>query len=116
VESAESTAVAAAIAAGRIEPMTIGDTIADGLAGNLEPGSITPEILASVPLVTVDDDEIRDAMRWLFARHGLVAEGAGAAGLAAVLAGKVESTGQLVVIVSGRNIAADKYAAVLEKR
>jgi threonine dehydratase len=114
VESSESLAVSAAVTSGRIEREPVGVTIADGLAGNLEPGSVTPQMLASVPLVSVDDHEIRDAIRWLFTRHGLVAEGAGAAGLAAVLTGKVEVIGQLVVIVSGRNIDAARYAEILE--
>jgi threonine dehydratase len=113
VESSESRAVSAAIAAGRIEPMPVGPTIADGLAGNLEPGSVTPAMLAHVPLLSVDDAEIRVAIRWLFAQHGLVAEGAGAAAVAAVLAGKLQPTGPLVVVISGRNIAAARYAEVL---
>ena len=115
VESSESPAVSAAIAAGRIEPMRVGPTIADGLAGNLEPGSVTPAMLATVPLVSVDDAEIRVAMRWLFAQHGLVAEGAGAAAVAALLAGKVQAAGQLVVVISGRNIAAARYAEILQE-
>ena len=55
-------------------------------------------------------------MRWLFVRHGLVAEGSGAAGITAVLGGKVEISGQLVVVVTGRNIAADRYAEILQGR
>ncbi len=113
VESGESGAVSAAIAAGRVEPVPVGNTIADGLAGNLEPGSVTPGMLAAVPLVAIDDDEIRAAIRWLFVGHGLVAEGAGAAGVAAVLTGKLDTTGQLVVVISGRNIAATRFAEVL---
>ncbi len=115
VESSVTGTVSAAIAAGRIEHVPIGPTIADGLSGNLEPGSVTPAMLADVPLVSVDDSEIRMAMRWLFANHGLVAEGAGAAAVAAVLAGKIEPAGQLVVVISGRNIAADRYADVLRE-
>jgi threonine dehydratase len=114
VESTESRAVSAAVAAGRVEPMPVGDTIADGLAGNLEPGSVTPGILKNVPLVAVDDEQLRGAMRWLFTNHGIVAEASGAAGVAAVLASKIEITGQLVVVVSGRNIAATQYAEVLQ--
>ena len=114
VESTESRAVSAAIAAGRIEPTPVGETMADGLAGNLEPGSVTPGILKNIPLVAVDDAELRDAMRWLFANHGIVAEASGAAGAAAVLAGSIEITGQLVVVISGRNIAATRYAEVLQ--
>ena len=66
----------------------------------------------SCPLTTRRFDT---PLRWLFANHGLVAEGAGAAAVAAVLAGKVEPAGQLVVVISGRNIAADRYADVLRE-
>jgi len=52
-------------------------------------------------LSPVDDDELRAAMRWLFARHGLVAEGSGAAAVAALLSHKVEIPGRLVVVVTG---------------
>ena len=113
VESTNSRGLSAAVAAGRIVAVPVGDTIADGLAGNLEPGSITPGLVAGAQLVAVDDDEIGEAMRWLFIRHGVVAEGSGAAGVAAVLGGKVEISGQLVVIVTGRNITAERYAKVL---
>ena len=46
--------------------------------------------------------------------HGLVAEGSGAAGVAAVLGRKVEISGELVVVVTGRNIAPDRYAAIFQ--
>ena len=113
VESSESRCVSAAITAGHVVHIQVGDTIADGLAGNLEPGSVTPDLVAGTQLVAVDDDQLRAAMRWLFANHGLVTEPAGAAGIAAVLSGKIDFAGRLVVVVTGRNIAADRYARVL---
>ena len=114
VESSQSRGVSAAVAAGHIVRVPVGDTIADGLAANLERGSVTPGLVASVPLVAVDDDELRFAMSWLFSNHGLVAEGSAAAGIAAVLGGKVEVIGQLVIVVTGRNIAADRYARLIQ--
>jgi threonine dehydratase len=114
VESSASRAVSAAVAAGRIEEVEIGSTIADGVSGNLEPGSVTPEILSGhAELTAVTDAEIHAAMRWLFTEHGLVVEGAGACGVAAVLAGKVEVTGRLVVVLSGRNITVESYTEAL---
>ncbi|MFC4909795.1 threonine ammonia-lyase [Actinomadura gamaensis] len=111
VESSVSRAVSAAVSAGRIVPVEVGDSIADGLVGNLEPGSVTPAVITGAkPVLThASDAELRAAMRWLFGEHGLVAEGAGAAGVAAVLAGKVEVTGRLVVVLSGRNVTVDTY-------
>ena len=113
VESSESPGISVAVAAGHIVHVPVGDTIADGLAGNLEPGSVTVGLVAGAQLVAVDDDELRAAMRWLFANHGLVTEGSGAAGIAAVLGGKVDIAGELVVVVTGRNIAADRFAKIL---
>jgi len=113
VESSESRGVSAAVAAGRIVRVPVGETIADGLAANLEPGSVTPGLVAEAQLVAVDDEELRAAMRWLFACHGLVAEGSGAAVVAAVLGRKVDVSGVLVVVVTGRNVAAERYAKIL---
>ncbi len=114
VESSESRGISAAVAAGHIVRVPVGDTIADGLAGNLEPGSVTVGLVAGAQLVAVDDDELGAAMCWLFATHGLVSEGSGAAGIAAVLGGRIDIVGRLVVVVTGRNIAADRFARILQ--
>lgn len=115
VESELSTPVSTAIRAGRWAEVEIGPTIADGLSGNVERGSVTLELIGrhADQLLTVSEAEIRDAMRWLASRHGLVAEGAGVTALAAVLAGKVDTEGRVVALVSGRNIALPLYAAQL---
>jgi threo-3-hydroxy-L-aspartate ammonia-lyase len=55
--------------------------------------------------VTVSEDEIRDAMRFLWERMKLVVEPSGAVGLAGVLSKKVPASGKRVgVIVSGGNV------------
>ncbi|XRQ13679.1 threonine ammonia-lyase [Actinomadura welshii] len=114
VESAVSRGVSASVAAGRVVGVDVGETFADGLPGNLEPGSVTPGVIGrGAELTAVTDDEIRAAMRWLFREHGLVAEGAGAAGVAAVLAGRAELTGRPVVVVSGRNITVPAFIAAI---
>jgi threonine dehydratase len=115
VEAAASTALSASIKAGGFASVTIGDTIADGMAGNVERGSVTVGLVAQhvSQLVTVTEAEIRAAIRYLAGTHGLVAEGAGAAAVAALLAGKVEVQGHPVAVVTGRNIALPTLAAVL---
>ncbi len=118
VESAASLAISAAVAAGRTVEIEVGETIADGLSGNLEPGSVTVDIIArcAPTLVAVTDDEIRAAIRCLASTAGVVAEGAGAAATAAILAGKVPllAGDELVALVSGRNIALPRLAAIVE--
>jgi len=115
VESAASTALSASVQAGRQISMTIGPTLADGLAGNIEPGSVTIDLVGRYvhDLVTVSEDEISSAIRYLALERGVVAEGAGAVSVAAILAGRVRDTAQTVAVVSGRNISPAKLGGIL---
>jgi threonine dehydratase len=61
----------------------------------------------------VTENEIRDAIRYLARERGIVAEGSGAAAVAAVLAGRVPEAANTVAVVSGRNIALRDLAAIL---
>ena len=84
-----------------------GSTIADGIAVK-KPGELTRAILADKidGWVSVEDDEIAQAMVLLLERVKLVVEGAGAASVAALLAGKVEGDGPACALLSGGNIDA----------
>lgn len=115
VESAASTALSTAVQAGEQISMSIGSTLADGLAGNIESGSVTIDLVSRYvhQLVTVSEDEISRAIRYLALERGVVAEGAGAVGVAAVLAGRVSDTGKTVAVVSGRNISPVILADIL---
>jgi len=115
VEAAASRAVSAAIDAGSTVAVPIGPTLADALAGNVEPGSVTPGILAAhgVPVLAVSEVDIRRALRYLVRAHGLAVEGAGAVAVAAVLAGKVDADGPVVAVVTGRNVALPTLAGIL---
>ncbi len=116
VESAASLAVSHAVRTGTIANVEIGDTLADGVAGNIEAGCITPDLLRGhAELTSATDAELRAALRWLYAERGLVAEGAGALGLAAVLAGKVDVTGRLVIVLTGRNVTVRTYAEAIAR-
>ena len=81
-------------------------TVADGLKP-VRPGDLTFAHTRDLVnrVVTVDDDAIRDAVRWLFGLR-LVVEPSGAATVAALLAGAVTPAerGETVAILSGGNI------------
>jgi threonine dehydratase len=116
VEAERSRAMSTALAAGEITPVEVGDTLADGLAGNLEPGSATFPLVRDhvAAVVQASEPEIEEGIRFLARAHGVVAEGAGATAIAAVLAGRVElGPERVVVAVTGRNIALPRLAAVL---
>jgi threonine dehydratase len=82
-----------------------GYTIADGIAVK-EPGEWTSRILddALDDIVSVTDEEISEAIVLLLERSKLVVEGAGAVGVAALLAGRIGGSGQAVAVLSGGNI------------
>ncbi|MER3420308.1 MAG: threonine ammonia-lyase [Chloroflexota bacterium] len=91
-------------------------TIADGIAVS-RPGDVTlPLLLRYVDdMVTVDDESIAGAMVALLERSKLVAEGAGAVGAAALLAGAVNARGcTTVLVVSGGNIDMNLLGRVVE--
>jgi threonine dehydratase len=60
----------------------------------------------------VSDAEAADAMRFAWDKHGLVVEPGGAAGLAALLAGKIPSVENTVVVLSGGNVDPELHARI----
>lgn len=80
-------------------------TMADGIAVRA-PSALTLALVAAHvdAVVTVDEDEIAEAVLLLVERTKQVVEPSGAAALAAVLAGRVEGTGPVVVVLSGGNV------------
>jgi threonine dehydratase len=82
-----------------------GYTIAEGIAVK-HPGALTSALVADLldDVVTVTDEQISEAIVLLLERVKLVVEGAGAAAVAALLAGQVGGTGPAVAILSGGNI------------
>ena len=115
VEPEGSTAMHSALAAGeRVEVTPI--SIADGLnaphAGR-NALTIAQEHVEKVVLVT--EEEIATGFRFLYERAKLACEPAGAAAVAAVLAGKIDG-GHVVCIVSGGNVAAQTAAGILASR
>jgi threonine dehydratase len=106
----------ASLAAGRITKVTVLPTLADGLAGNMEPDSRTFELVRTLAnrVALVDEASLKRAMRELIRRERLIVEGAGAAGVAALLAGGLELSGRRVgVVLTGRNVDPDVIARVL---
>jgi threonine dehydratase len=116
VEAEASHPFAASLAAGRIVEVDVGPTIADGLAGNMDPDNLAfPVVRALVRRMSmVGERDLLASIRGLVRHEHLVAEGAGIAGVAAVAAGLIGSRSlTTAVIVSGANIDLDLLAQVL---
>ncbi len=94
------------------------ETLADCLSGGIGPDNrhtldLCQRLLDAVHLVR--EEEIAEAMRFLFREERLVAEGGAAVGVAALLSGKASpaATDRTVVVVSGRNIDPDRLLSVV---
>jgi threonine dehydratase len=84
-------------------------SLADGLSGNIEDGSITFDLLKEHvrQVVLVTESDIVDAMRWLLEHEHVLVEGSAAVGVAALLRGLLPTEGPLVLVLTGRNVAAE---------
>jgi threonine dehydratase len=116
VQSEASPSMVAALAAGRLVTVACEASLADGLAGNIAPGSITFPLVREHldEVVTVPEPAIAAAMRTFLDRQHLIVEGSGAVGLAALQTGRVRGLPEpVVLIVSGSNVASAVVAGLL---
>ncbi len=115
VVSENAAAYALSFAKGAPVSTNSADTIADGMACRVPDESALAIIFAHAErVITVSEDEIMAAMRHYFTDTHNVAEGTGAAPLAALLKERDKMAGKRVALVlSGGNIDREKYGAVL---
>lgn len=115
VVSANAQTAKLSAEAGRLIETNSANTIADGMAVRV-PVQEALDIYGpgTSHIVAVSDDEIADAMRLYFSATHNVAEGAGAAPLAAAMQEKERLKGKKVgLILSGGNVDTDQFAAIL---
>lgn len=119
VQAAACAAYPASLRAHQPVAVSHEPTIADGIAIK-RPGELTLGLIERYldDLVTVEDDDIAEAMVLLLERGKLLAEGAGAASTAALLTGGVTPSprGVTVAIVSGGNLDANLLARLITRR
>lgn len=114
VEPQAGNDVQQSLARGEIVHIDVPRTIADGLQTQA-PGDITFAAMREngVRVVTVSDDDLCDAMRFAFERLKLTVEPSGAAGIAALLSGAVNLSGRTGVVISGGNVDASRFTALI---
>jgi threonine dehydratase len=117
VEPESSAALHEALEAGA--PVTITpESIADGLNAPFAGTTALAICQGRVESALVTETEIEAGFRFLYSRAKLACEPAAAAGVGALLAGKVplDGTKAVAVVVSGGNVAAETAAAILARR
>ena len=110
VEPAGAARMTASRAAGHPVRLEKTASIADGLL-TLQPGTLTfAHIQAFVDeIVTVEEEEIAGAVRWLFKDAQIVAEPSGAASVAAVLKAGTSIAAGTVAVISGGNVSPEDH-------
>ncbi|MGA2361873.1 MAG: pyridoxal-phosphate dependent enzyme [Candidatus Aminicenantales bacterium] len=115
VEPETSAFMAASVEAGRLVEIEEEETIADAVAGGIEPGAVTFPLYRDLVdrTLVVPEALIASSMALLFERHHKMIEGAGALPVAGLLARPGDFRGRSVlVVVSGRNVAPEKFRAI----
>jgi threonine dehydratase len=113
-QSERTSAMARALASGRPADDDHRPTLCDGLAGLVDEEMLAQGRAALDKIVVVPESAVADSIAYLWIEEGRKVEGAGAAGVAALLTGRAEPYEfPVVVIVSGGNIDDSVHKAVL---
>lgn len=117
VASAAADSYARSLAAGRCISTDSADTLADGVAVRVPNADALACMLGNVArIVTVSDEEVLDAMSFIFSDTHNIAEGAGAAPLAAALQEREHNVGgRIGLILTGGNVDRQLYRQVLQR-
>jgi threonine dehydratase len=90
-------------------------TLADGLSGPMQIGSITLPMIKNFvnDIITVTEDEIAQAIAYAWHKYQEIVEGSAATALAAVLTGKIKPPA--IIVISGGNIQPEVHAQICRK-
>lgn len=117
VQPSASPPMYAYLESGSTKPMPIAPTLADGVAGNIERGSITWKLCRQLvdEVVLVDEEEIAAAMRWALDEPRLLLEGSAVLGIAALRGRRIAAVegSRVAVVVTGRNVETDTIRRLL---
>jgi threonine dehydratase len=117
VQSARLPSMKAALDAGQLVTLPVASTLADGIAVR-RAGELTFPLVRKYvdEVVTVEEEEIASAILLLLEREKTVAEGAGAASVAALVHNKIQYKGKRVVaVISGGNIDVGILSRIIER-
>ena len=116
VETEASCPFTKSLAAGHIVAIDVKPSVADGLVGNLDPETITFDLVRQhvAGIATVTEEQAVRTIGQLVAEARLIAEGAAAVGVAGVVAGRVPIAGRpTAVVLTGANIDRDKLRQLI---
>ncbi|HEU0016528.1 MAG TPA: pyridoxal-phosphate dependent enzyme [Longimicrobium sp.] len=114
VQTPQTAAMHASLAAGRLVSPPYGETLCEGLSGDVDERSLSLARAVVDEVVLVDEDAVRAAVRRLYEEEGVVAEGSAAVAVAALLEGVMgDVEGPVAAVLTGGNVDARRLAAIL---
>lgn len=114
VQTEETSAMHASLAAGRPTSPAMGETLCEGLSGDVDERSLGLARQVVDEIVLVSEAAVRRAIRRLYVEEGILAEGSGVVAAAALHEGLVRAEGGAVLaVITGGNIDADRAASIL---
>jgi threonine dehydratase len=114
VQTEATRAMHDSLAAGVLRSPPIGETICEGLEGDVDARSLALARRVVDEMVLVPEAAVRHAVRWLYDEEGIVVEGSAAVAAAALLEGHLSGTaGPIAAVLSGRNVDGRRLAALL---
>jgi threonine dehydratase len=112
-QSENTAAMFKSLKAGHLVEIDNLPTLADGLAGQIDAEAYDIGEHGLDDIVTVTEQEIADAIAWLWREHQQRVEGAGACGVAAVRTKKLQDIATpAAIVISGGNIDAAKHSKI----
>jgi threonine dehydratase len=114
VQTEASAAIYHSLKAGHMLRVPDMPSIADGIAGNVDVNTMTFGLIQKYldDVVLVSEQEIKTALGRLLYEEKILSEGAGAAGFAAVMSGKIKASGPTVVVMTGGNVDDELVARI----
>ena len=116
VQSVASNPWVVSWADGIVREVTYLETLADGLAGYIPQSLLSLAKKRVTGILEITEEDIAKAIAFLHREHHQIVEGAGAVGVAALLAGKIDPKGRKTgIVISGGNIDEEKLKAILSR-
>jgi threonine dehydratase len=112
-QSVNTAAMSKSLEANRVVAIESVPTLADGLAGQIDDDAFDIGTHALDDIAVLSEAEIAAAIKWFATEHQAKVEGAGACAAGAILYEKIRPETPCVVVVSGGNIDAEKWKAIV---
>lgn len=114
VQSVASNPWVVSWADGIVKEVTYLETLADGLAGGIPQSLLSLAKKRVTGILEITEEDLSRAIAFLHSEHHQIVEGAGAVGVAALLAGKIDLKGRKTgIVISGGNIDEEKLKTIL---